>query len=213
MQQITPREQILKNIRAASVNKNDEIFQSTKKTDVKSSQTANKADDLDIQFAKELNDNGGNFIYCLNQNELSIALVNLVKENKWTKIVTSNNNLFKYIDALGLNPVENNLYDKNEIVFISDCDYLISDSGSVMLSSKIFKNTKHNHLNDVMLIIAERNQIEPNLASAFEKIKSKYKSLPSKISLISGSNITETQNFSEDFNRQQTNKIFVFLLE
>jgi len=213
MQQITPREQILKNIRAASVNKNDEILQSTKKTDVKSSQTANKADDLDIQFAKELNDNGGNFIYCLNQNELSIALVNLVKENKWTKIVTSNNNLFKYIDALGLNPVENNLYDKNGIVFISDCDYLISDSGSVMLSSKIFKNTKHNHLNDVMLIIAERNQIEPNLASAFEKIKSKYKSLPSKISLISGSNITETQKFSEDFNRQQTNKIFVFLLE
>jgi len=213
MQQITPREQILKNIRAASVNKNDEILQSTKKAEAKVSSQKISNEELEIQFAKELNYRGDEFIYCINQKELSISLIKLAKENNWTKIIASNKNLHEYLKALNLNPIEENVYDKNNIVYVTDCEFIIANTASVMLSSNISKNTKHNHLNDVILIIAERNQIEANLGSAIEKLKTRYKKIPSKINLITGPKTNNTKRFDPNIKKQKVNKVFVFLLE
>ncbi|MFY7988968.1 MAG: lactate utilization protein B/C [Flavobacterium sp.] len=138
---------------------------------------------VDEQFTFNFKANGGKFIYCENLNEISDNFENILAENDWFECNTQcfDNRLLYLLN-------ENKLTCDNSIqptFFLSSCENLIADEGSILFSSNQLRHFKPNELPTNMIIFATTSQIVNSKSDGLRKIKSKYdKNYPSNITTI-----------------------------
>lgn len=214
MQQITPREQVLKKIRQSALNKKVDMLKEDESSyDTSSPIFKNPDSEAEVEFAKNLKAKGGEFIYCFNDKELVKHLKALFKEKNWQTVFSDDKDLLQFAEAIKLNPEKKKITDKKPVVFLSRCEYIVSSTGSVLISSNNYDSTKLSYLNDVMIIIAERNQIKTDLKSTFESFRKKYDELPSVFTLISGPSRTADIEKKLVHGAHSSKELYVFLLE
>ncbi|HBK82570.1 MAG TPA: lactate utilization protein B/C [Flavobacterium sp.] len=138
---------------------------------------------IDEKFTFNFKKNGGKFLYCEDLNELREQFENILEENDWfeCEVLCHNEKLFFLLEENKLS--YKNI--KNPKFFLTNCEDLISDDGSILFSSKQFKQYKADELLSDMVVFATTSQIVGNKSDGLRNIKKKYdKEYPSNITTI-----------------------------
>ncbi|MCL9769264.1 lactate utilization protein [Flavobacterium sp. HXWNR69] len=165
-----------------------------KKQDIKSPYTPDITLPIDEQFTFNFKANGGKFIYCENLREISENFENILAENDWFECNAQcfDNRLLYLLNENKL--TYNN--DTNPVFFLSSCENLIADEGSILFSSNQLKHFKPNELPVNMVVFATTSQIVNSKSDGLRKIKSTHeKNYPSNITTIKYFEEVKEQDF------------------
>lgn len=149
---------------------------------------------IDEKFTFNFRKNGGKFLYCEDINEIREQFLNILEENDWfeSEVLCHDQKLFSLLD-------ENKLDYKNVTkpkFFFTICEDLISDDGSILFSSKQFKQYKANELPCDMVVFATTSQIVGNKSDGLRNIKKRYdKAYPTNITTIKYFEKAENDDF------------------
>jgi L-lactate dehydrogenase complex protein LldG len=144
-------------------------------------------------FAKNAAELKADFQLFQNRDELKIALAKISSSENWQRIATHRGELTDSIcDSLNL-PIcfTDKSYDVTELEIcdagISECDALIAQTGSVLVTSRSAGGRALSVLPPHHVVLARREQLIADLPAAFELVKKKYApNFPSMISFITG---------------------------
>ena len=146
-----------------------------------------------VQFAANAAELKAEFVVVANQAELLDKLRALAAAEKWQRIAVHRGELTDAAAAsLGLSAlVTDGGYDKHELekcdVGITECDALVSQTGSVVITSRSAGGRALSVLPPHHVVVARRRQLVRDLPAAFELVQQKYgANFPSMISLVTG---------------------------
>jgi L-lactate dehydrogenase complex protein LldG len=144
-------------------------------------------------FAKNASDLKATFKLVKDEAELAMELQALSAAEKWQRAATHTGSLAQaQTKALGLPTiVTNDGYDKHELekcdVGISECDALIAQTGTVLVTSRSSGGRALSCLPPHHVVIARREQMVADLPAAMALVKQRYGgNYPSMISFITG---------------------------
>ena len=211
MKESTSKEKVLKKIRNALIYKSDAPYPDL---DLETSVYHPLQDSLDVTFAEELINVGGNFVFCENAREFIKNLKLLLFENNWQNIHCREKALQ---DILNKNEISfNSEEDKllQQTVGITFCEYLVSRIGAVMVSSAQASGRKMAAYPDVHIVVAFTSQLMTDLRQTFSSLKEKYESnLPSMITLITGPSRTADIEKTLVMGAHGPKELYVFLID
>lgn len=150
---------------------------------------------IDEQFTINFKANGGKFLYCENMQEVNNSLNNILKENNWKdeKVLIFDerlNEMFKDFNFKSTRNVSESIY------FLSTCEYLISDDGSLLISSNQIAEKKLKELPANFIIYATTSQFVQNIGEGLRGIKGKNKEkIPTNITTIKHFKAIEDKDF------------------
>lgn len=144
-------------------------------------------------FAKNASDLKATFKLVKDEAELAAELKALSAAEKWERVATHAGALAQpQANALGLPTiVTNDGYDKHAMeqcdVGISECDALIAQTGTVLVTSQTSGGRALSCLPPHHVVIARRDQLVADLPAAFALVKQRHgANYPSMISFITG---------------------------
>jgi len=150
---------------------------------------------IDEQFTINFKANGGKFLYCEDMQEVNNSLNNILKENKWTDdnvLIFDDRlqDLFKDFNFKSTTKISESSY------FLSTCEYLISDDGSLLISSNQIAEKKLKELPTNFIIYATTSQFVQNIGEGLRGIKGKNKDkIPTNITTIKHFKTIEDKDF------------------
>ena len=167
-------------------------------------------DPLDIKFVKNFTSNGGFFLY---NDSKELVLSNLDKiclENSWTleQIVCLDKEISEILGVSYLNETFAKL-NKFKALLIK-CEYLISNSGKILLSDQQIRHLKLIDLPETILISAKISQFAKDVSEAMSNLKNKYKkNIPINITTLKAISKNEK---NEKITSQKTDSKNIYLL-
>ncbi|WCO02386.1 LUD domain-containing protein [Psychroserpens ponticola] len=150
---------------------------------------------IDEQFTINFKANGGKFLYCENIHDVNTNLNNILKENNWEDdnvLIFDErlNQMFKDYKFKTSKKVSESTY------FLSTCEYLISDDGSLLISSNQIAEKKLKELPANFIIYATTSQFVQNIGEGLRGIKGKNKDkIPTNITTIKHFKAIEDKDF------------------
>ncbi|MCX7548698.1 LUD domain-containing protein [Xanthomarina sp. F1114] len=150
---------------------------------------------VDERFTINFKANGGKFLYCENLEEIYSSLNNIIIENNWedSKVLIYDNNLKDRFKDFNL-PTSN--YSQEASYFITTCENLIADDGSLLISSNQIAEKKLIELPDHFIVFATTSQIVESISEGLRGIKSKNpKKIPTNITTIKHFKSKEEKDF------------------
>ncbi|MDC8006127.1 LUD domain-containing protein [Aureisphaera galaxeae] len=165
---------------------------------------------VDEKFTYNFNKNGGKFLYCENWDEISEAFDNILLENDWYEkdVFCINDQLCDKFDGYNLNFGKGS----QSSFFLSDCESLVANNGSILLSSNQIKEKKLHELPTNFVIFATTSQLVESISEGLRIIKNQSRQyIPS--------NITTIQDFENDKEKDfmsygsSTKNLYLLLLE
>ncbi|RNC83539.1 MAG: lactate utilization protein B/C [Winogradskyella sp.] len=150
---------------------------------------------VDEQFTINFKANGGKFLYCESIEEIYNSLENIIEENHWgdKKVFILNDNLkdlFKGFDLSISKKTSESSY------FFTTCEYLISDDGSLLISSNQIAEKKLQELPPNFVVYATTSQLVENIGDGLKGIKNKNRNnIPTNITTIKHFKTDEDSNF------------------
>jgi hypothetical protein len=150
---------------------------------------------IDEQFTINFKANGGKFLYCENMQEIKQVFQSILSENKWdnNKVLIFDTQLHELFEGFSLNKTDR---ISESTFFLSTCEYLISDDGSLLISSNQIAEKKLNELPDNFVIYATTSQFVQNIGEGLRGIKDKNKTkIPTNITTIKHFKTLEDKDF------------------
>ena len=167
-------------------------------------------DPLDIKFVKNFTSNGGFFLYNDSKELVFSNLDKICLENSWTleQIVCLDKEISEILGVSYLNETFAKL-NKFKALLIK-CEYLISNSGKILLSDQQIKHLKLIDLPETILISAKISQFAKDVSEAMSNLKNKYKkNIPINITTLKAISKNEK---NEKITRQTTISKNIYLL-
>ncbi|HET7360625.1 MAG TPA: LUD domain-containing protein [Salinimicrobium sp.] len=164
----------------------------------------------DERFMLNFKNNGGKFLYCESAEEVQETFDNIMLENDWyeKKCCCFDPNLKDTFNNFNLEFTKSG----EAAFFLSTCEYLIANDGSILISSNQIKEKKLMELPYDFIILASTSQLVDAIGEGLRGIKFKNRErLPS--------NITTIKNFENnkegDFMSygSSTKNLYLLLLE
>ena len=117
---------------------------------------------IDEKFTYNFNKNGGKFLYCENWEEISETFDNILIENDWyeKKVFCINNQLASKFEGYNLNFTKN----PKASFFLSPCESLVANNGSILLSSNQIREKKLHELPTNFVIFATTSQLVESIS-------------------------------------------------
>lgn len=150
---------------------------------------------IDERFTINFRKNGGKFLYCDSFTDVYDCLENILIENSWEgkEVLCFDEQLQERFDNFEMKFSRINM---NASFFLSSCEYLIADNGSILVCSNQIKEKKLNDLPDNFVILANTSQLKTAIGEGLRGIKNKYKSnIPSNITTIKHFQVQEEKDF------------------
>lgn len=211
MEDSTSREKILKKIRNALINKQENPFQGI---EFESSVYMEIKDSLDLNFAKEFTEAGGKFVYCESPAELAKNLKLIISENNWEHIFCLDKSVQYALEKAKIPYKSSEDEFLTTQVGITRCEFLISRLGSIMVSSKQIEGRRLNAFPEIHIIIGFTSQLVPDLKEALNGIKTRYaKELPSMITVITGPSRTADIEKTLVMGAHGPKELYLFLVD
>lgn len=212
MKETTQKEKVLKNIRSALVTAMDAPF-----PDLDMDQDVfyhPSGESLDIVFAESFSKVNGKFIYCANADELSSALLGLLRERNIRSLFCGEDFFEGLLEEFGISC----FYDTNEIArcdaSLTSCEVLISRTGTILMSSRQGSGRKGGIYAPVHIVIASSKQIVPGIKDAFQYLYRRYgASWPSMLSFITGPSRSSAVEWKTVYGAIGPSDLFLFLLD
>ncbi|GGK26504.1 hypothetical protein GCM10007962_21020 [Yeosuana aromativorans] len=150
---------------------------------------------IDEKFTINFKANGGKFLYCEDLDEIFESLQNIIDENSWgdKKAYFFDQNLkdrFKNVDLLTTDRVSESTF------FITTCENLIANDGSLLISSNQIAEKKLIELPSNFIVFATTSQMVETIGEGLRGIKSKNKQkIPTNITTIKHFKSSEEKDF------------------
>lgn len=208
-----PRRIILDKIKAVRNNQEDRVKTSFPKYRHDSRQYLNDLEELpEMEFARNLVQVMGKFVYCANQKELVLALRILFHEEQWTRIICTEPSIRELIDRAGI-PYSFDPGSLKDIdAAITGCEFLVARTGSILVSSSQGSGRRVFGHAPVHVVIARSSQVVLEIGDALAGIKGKYGQMPSQVSMITGPSRTADIEKTLVLGAHGPRDLFVFLL-
>lgn len=200
----------------------EEILKKLKNTGGKESQLPDDietvfytiSEPLDHYFKQTLEKVDGKVFICGSKSDLRSHLLAITENIKEAEIYCFEPDIQHLLAELGITfNSQYNFPDEVEIG-ITGCEYLIAETGSVMVSSSLPGGRKSFIYPPIHVIIAKNNQLVGTLKEALQKIQQKYKNkLPSQISIITGPSRTADIEKTLILGAHGPRKLVVFILK
>ena len=183
----TNKEQILAKVRSAILEKDENHFSDINLQD--DTWVPFKEDDgNEFTFIERFKGNGGIFMYFEEVEHFKEAMQQFVVENNWNPMLTTSP-LIKEIFAdtdITFYDDYNNLERKKNVSII-DCECLIAQTGSILVSEATAGSRAAYSCADTLLILARPSQFVAKMKDAFAFMRAKYgDNQPSGMTIISG---------------------------
>jgi hypothetical protein len=139
---------------------------------------------IDERFTINFKANGGKFLYCENLNEIFQNLDHIISENTWEekKALLLDDNLKNKFKNCNLQ-ITRKISDST--FFLTTCENLIANDGSLLISSKQIFEKKLPELPINFVVFATTSQIVENIGEGLRGIKSKNRQrIPTNITTI-----------------------------
>ncbi len=167
---------------------------------------------IDEMFTKKFTENGGKFLYCESESELQDAYKNILSENDWqeAEVFCINKSIQKKFN------IADTQIDVNESAeyFLTSCEYLIANTGALLVTSKQIGEKKLSELPINFIVIARTSQLLETIGEGLQLIKQKNKKqIPSNITTLKNFKILESGQ--EDFMTygSPSKNLYLLLLE
>lgn len=139
---------------------------------------------IDERFTINFKANGGKFLYCEDLNEVFQNLQNIIDENEWgdKKTLLLDDNLK---DKFKNSNIQTTAKISDSTFFLTTCENLIANDGSLLISSKQIYEKKLPELPLNFIVFATTSQIVENIGEGLRGIKSKNRQkIPTNITTI-----------------------------
>ena len=161
-----------------------DIFQKKKANNIEDESHINDQTSEELTFAKNFTEAGGKFIYIDKGDSVIDTFTKIKEENQWDKnnVKCLSPSLSK---NLGINKT-NDIAENNDLkALVIECEYLLSNTGRMLISSNQIKNNKLDSLPDILIVIATSSQFVGDVSEGMTRLKSKYsKKFPTNITTI-----------------------------
>lgn len=166
-----------------------------------------------VAFAENFSKLQGRFSYCTDETELVQQLKVLFANRKWDKIFCSDKILQQMLSKNDLSIAYNTNLGECD-ASITDCEFLIARTGSMMLSSAQQSGRTVSVYAPVHICIAYTDQLVYDIKDALVKAKEKYtEQLPSLITLATGPSRTADIEKTLVVGVHGPKEVFCFLIE
>ncbi|APQ16467.1 LUD domain-containing protein [Maribacter hydrothermalis] len=168
---------------------------------------------VDEKFTIHFKQNGGKFIYCISDSEISGALQSIIEENNWQKepFYVLNKRLAEKFSKEGIVFTEK---IRQSEVFFTTCEHLIAQNGSILVCSNQLHEKKVNELPSNVVVFATTSQLVESIGEGLKTIKKKYgQKIPANITTLK--HFKATKENSDDFLTygSSTKNLYLLLLE
>lgn len=133
-------------------------------------------------FKETLEKVGGEVIIVIGKEEVIQQLKKWRKDFGWNNVGCTDPKMQELILSSGLALIPK---DEAEIVF-TPCEFLISSTGSVLVSSSSGLGRKSHVSPRIHVVLAAASQLKLKVGGAIEALKNKYDEMPSWVGLITG---------------------------
>ena len=211
----TNKEQILALLRNAVIEKPEAMF---KDIDLRTDtwKPILEEDGNAITFVQKFKDLGGLFIYLEDEAELGECLKQLAPQNGWDHLWCTSRETQALLEKYGVSYVNNEPDRKtnSKIVSILSCNYLIAQTGSIIITDGLAGSRRNYTEPDILLVVAYTDQIVSSLKEAFQKLNKDLTNTKSRQAVVitgpSKSYDIEQENIQGVFGARQ---IAVFLVD
>lgn len=164
---------------------------------------------VDELFTLNFMKNGGKFIYCDTLEEVSENFDNILKENNWhnKNVLCYDSNLKQTFESFNLK------FDSaSPDFFLTNCESLIADKGSILISSNQIKEQKLDDLPDNFVLFATTSQLKETISEGLRAIKNNpQKHIPSNITTLKHFQAPKENDFMTY--GSSTKNLYLLLLE
>ncbi len=139
---------------------------------------------IDERFTINFKANGGKFLYCEDLNEVFQNLQNIIEENTWEdkKVLLLDENLKNKFENSNLQTTSK---INDSTFFLTTCENLIANDGSLLISSKQIYEKKLPELPVNFIVFTTTSQIVETIGEGLRGIKSKNREkIPTNITTI-----------------------------
>lgn len=160
------------------------IFQKKKANNIEDESHINDETSEELTFAKNFTEAGGKFIYIDKGDSVIDTFTKIKEENQWDKnnVKCLSPSLSK---NLGINKTNDVAENDDLKALVIECEYLLSNTGRMLISSNQIKNNKLDSLPDILIVIATSSQFVGDVSEGMTRLKSKYsKKFPTNITTI-----------------------------
>lgn len=150
---------------------------------------------VDEKFTINFKANGGKFLYCENMQEIQSSLQDILKENDWEdkQVFLVDDRLKQMFKDFDLNVTKK---VSESTFFLSTCEYLIADDGSLLISSNQIAEKKLKELPPNFIIYATTSQFVESIGEGLRGIKHKNRDkIPTNITTIKHFKTLEDKDF------------------
>ncbi len=206
----TPKEQLLKKIRKALLDKRDNPYPQLEDLPLYPLQY----DLLEVLFAEQFTAVSGQFIFCEDEIQFIENLLTLAEQRNWHKIYCWEKHLQNILQTYEYPYFETDKDFEQAEVGLTLCDALIARNGSILITNGNAAGRRLSIYPHQHIVLAYSSQLVLDLKDGFKLLKNKYKNnLPSMISAITGPSRTADIEKTLVLGAHGPKEIFVFLLD
>ncbi|MBJ7881296.1 LUD domain-containing protein [Gelidibacter salicanalis] len=150
---------------------------------------------IDEKFTINFKANGGKFLYCENMEEIYKTLKQIIQENNWEdkNVFLLDSRLKELFKDFGL---QDSKKPSESEYFLSTCEYLIAEDGSLLISSNQIAEKRLRDLPANFVIYATTSQFVENIGEGLRGIKNNNKDrIPTNITTIKHFKTLEDKDF------------------
>lgn len=211
MKEATARERVLKNIRNALMQKNENPY-----FNVSADEAVYAPVDpiKEIAFAEALTQVSGNFVYCSDERDMLMQLAGLIMEREWEEVFTFVPEIADILKGTGIKVCSEVTRLPEMMVGITFCESLIARLGTVVVSSFASDGRRMVVHPEVHLVIGYASQVVPDIKDALAGLSARYgDAIPSFISFITGPSRTADIEKTLVMGAHGPRELFVFLID
>ncbi len=170
-------------------------------------------EELEVEFAENFSGLLGKFSYCVNSEELVLQLHSLIEKRSWSRIYCRDEALKSFLEKNGCN-----IYYSDDLnncdVAITDCEFLIARTGSMLLSSGQQSGRTVSVYAPIHICIAKTSQLVYDIDDALQQMKLRYgNNLPSLMSFATGPSRTADIEKTLVVGVHGPKEVFCFLID
>ena len=172
-----------------------DFFKSKKKDESESGESSlPNIGSNDLIFAKNFTNSGGRFIFIDEINSTKEVFEKIFEENQWNpeNVCSLDTNVAKNLEIKSIRKIDN----ENVKALVTECEFLISNTGRILICNKQIKSNKIEDLPSVLIVLAKSNQFVSDVSEGMTKLKNKYKgNFPNNITTLNVKNKLNEDNF------------------
>lgn len=206
----TPKEQLLKKIRKALLEKRDNPYPQLEDLPL----YPREDELLEVVFAEQFAAVSGQFVFCEDEIQFIENLLTLAEQRNWHKIYCWEKYLQDILKTYDYPYFETDKDFEEAEVGMTLCDALIARNGSILLTNGNDAGRRLSIYPHQHIVLAYTSQLVLDLKDGFKLIKERYgKDVPSMISTVTGPSRTADIEKTLVLGAHGPKEVFVFLLD